>query len=241
MIGKIYVMFGVFLLSASLIGAAFGQEYKLQQADSLFAQGKYTESYELYDQLFFNDNVYSPQMLLKLAYITEGLGEYERALFFLQTYYRKTYDDLALNKIQKISETYGLSGYSMNDLTYALDKVGRFRVEIIYSLLILQAILLLLVAYKKYKLRAKPLYSVISAAIVGVLLIVMINFVSIQSSAIIASNKTYLMKGPSAGADLLTIIDKGHNVELLDQGEVWSKIKLDENVVYIRSNRLMPL
>jgi uncharacterized protein YgiM (DUF1202 family) len=238
---KICSIVNVLILAASFQVQASDLSDKLTSADSLFAAGKYTESYAWYNELFNDDKRYSSQMLLKLAYITEGLGEYEKALYYLQTYYRRTFDDLALDKMQKLSETYGLAGYERNDLNYVQDKIGRYFDEIVYSLLLVQSFLLLLMAYKRYKLMSKPLYSWISSLLVVITLFVVINFFGEGKNAIIAKNNTYLMKGPSAGADLLSIVDKGHKVTLLDRGEVWSQIRINEDVVYIRSKHLLQL
>lgn len=237
---KICSILNVLIFTALFQAQASDESNKLSSADSLFALGKYTESYTLYSELY-DEGRYSPQMLLKLAYITEGLGEYEKGLYYLQSYYRRTFDDLALDKMQKLSETYGLAGYERNDLNYVQDKIGRHFNEIVYSLLLVQSFLLLLIAYKKYKLKSKPLYSWISSMLVVIALFVVINFFGKNQNAIIAKNNSYLMKGPSAGADLLLIVDKGHKVTLLDKGEVWSQIKLNEDIVYIRSNHLLLL
>jgi uncharacterized protein YgiM (DUF1202 family) len=238
---KICWIVNLLIFAALFQAKASNESSKLTSADSLFATGKYTESYTLYSDIFYNDLSYSPQMLLKLAYITEGLGQYERALYYLQTYYGITFDDLALDKIQKLSETYDLAGYERNDLNYVRDKIGRYFEQIVYLLIILQSFLLLLIAYKKYKLKSKPLYSWIFSMIVSVALLAVINLADEQDNAIIAKNNSYLMKGPSAGADLLSIVDKGHKVTLVNSGEVWSQIRLNDEMVYIRSSHLLPL
>ncbi|MEQ9300523.1 MAG: hypothetical protein RIF33_18260 [Cyclobacteriaceae bacterium] len=238
---KICSILNVLIFTALFQAQASDEGNKLSSADSLFALGKYTESYTLYSELYNDDGRYSPQMLLKLAYITEGLGEYEKGLYYLQSYYRKTFDDLALDKMQKLSETYGLAGYERNDLNYVRDKIGRYFNEIVYTLLLIQSFLLLLIAYKKYRLKSKPLYSLVSSMLVILTLFVVINFFGEDHNAIIAKNNAYLMKGPSAGSDLMTIVDKGHKVTLLDKGEVWSQIKLNGDIVFIRSNHLLLL
>ena len=238
---KICLIVNVLIFMAVLQTQAIDVNGKLNAADSLFALGKYTESYGLYSELYDDENKYSPQMLLKLAFITEGLGEYEKALYYLQQYYSITYDELALEKMQKLSETYGLSGYERSDLNYVQDKIGRHFEPIVYALLLLQSCLLFLIAYKKYKLQTKPLYSWISSLLISVILVAVINWASAGRNAIIAQNNSYLMQGPSAGADLISIVDKGHKVSLLQHGEVWSRIRLNEEVVYIRSTHLLLL
>ncbi|MGB3465691.1 MAG: hypothetical protein WBA74_10490, partial [Cyclobacteriaceae bacterium] len=54
---------------------------RLTTADSLFQAKKYTESFELYEQIIVEDMAYSPAMLLKMAFIKEGLGDYSNALY----------------------------------------------------------------------------------------------------------------------------------------------------------------
>jgi hypothetical protein len=238
---KICSIVNVLIFTALLQAQAADYTVRLNSADSLFALGKYTESYTIYSEIFDEEMRYSPQMLLKLAYITEGLGEYEKALYYLQIYYKTTYDDLALDKMQKLSETYDLTGYERNDLNYVRDNLSRYSEEIIYTLILLQSFLLLLIAYKKFKLNTKPLYSWISSILITLILFVMINLADSGNNAIIAKNNSYLMEGPSAGADLLSIVTKGHKVTLLDRGEVWSQIKLNEQIAYIRSSHLLPL
>jgi len=60
------------LLSLSTNAQVFG--YRLKMADSLYGKKQYTQSLELYREIF-NERNYSPAMLLRMAYIEEGLSQ----------------------------------------------------------------------------------------------------------------------------------------------------------------------
>src|ERR1041385_2293304 len=70
-------------------------EYRLKMADSLYLKKQYTQSLELYREIF-DQHSYSPAMLLKMAYIEEGLGQNPMALYYINLYYEITHDPSAL-------------------------------------------------------------------------------------------------------------------------------------------------
>jgi uncharacterized protein YgiM (DUF1202 family) len=136
---------------------------ELVKADSLFEQKKYTESFDLYEQILDEEQLASPKMLLKMAFIKEGLGDYSRALYFLNVYYQK------------------------------------------------------------------------------VILINVLNYSNVNSQAIIIESNSYLMSGPSSGADFVEIVDKGHRVKTFDEHGPWLEILWNDKVVYIKKNRVKKL
>src|SRR5882762_7573316 len=74
----------------------------LQKADELYKKKQFTQSFELYEQLFHQGKS-SPAMLLKMAYIQEGLGHISRTLYYLTLYYKETRDERVLAKIDEIA------------------------------------------------------------------------------------------------------------------------------------------
>src|ERR1041385_4283576 len=74
------------------------QSQKIIQADSLFRAKQYMQSLEVYQSLF-SEQRYSPAMLLKMAYIQEGLGKIGQTLYYLKLYHVATDDEQALRKI----------------------------------------------------------------------------------------------------------------------------------------------
>jgi len=76
------------LLFLIITFSAVGQENILTRADSLYATKQYTQAFERYEVLFAGGR-YSPAMLLKMAYIQEGLGHLGESLYYINLYYRK--------------------------------------------------------------------------------------------------------------------------------------------------------
>src|SRR6188768_765420 len=83
-------------------------------ADSLFHARHYSQSFELY-RAILDQHYYSPSMLLKMAYIQEGLGHLGRSLYYLNLYYQATDDKQALYKMEDIAEKNKLEGYTSTE------------------------------------------------------------------------------------------------------------------------------
>src|SRR5688572_10488658 len=93
------------IISASIFffhQQGFGQvsSYRLRQADSLFLAKRYTQSMELYRSIFAQ-NEYTPAMLLKMAYIEDGLNQTGQALYYLDLYYHATRNKSVLEKMEE--------------------------------------------------------------------------------------------------------------------------------------------
>ena len=57
-------------------------------------------------------------MLLKIAYIKEGLGDITSAQYYLNEYYLATSNEQALQKMEDLAEANDLKGYQHNDITF---------------------------------------------------------------------------------------------------------------------------
>ena len=101
--------FLLFLLFPILTALDSSADPKLFEADSLFRSKKYTESKSIFSEITATGKA-SPALLLKMAYIDEGLGDYVQALFHLNSYYSMTSNEQALDKMRSIAEKKDLSG-----------------------------------------------------------------------------------------------------------------------------------
>ncbi len=59
-------------------------------------------------------------MLLKMAYVHEGLNHTGQALYCLNLYYLATKDQRALDKMEALATKFGLEGYKNSDFDRAL-------------------------------------------------------------------------------------------------------------------------
>ena len=222
------------LLFAILANSVDAQ--KLDKADSLFAQQKYTEALEIYESTF-SAGQSSPAMLLKMAFIKEGLGDYAEALYYLDLYYKESADRSAVGKIKQLSETNDLLGYNYDDTHFFRSLLTKYRLQV---QLVLSSVLVLLTAYiyTRRKNQSKPFIAFFfQLLVVGGLLFTSYELSEVKEG-IIKTDQTLLRSGPSAGAEPIELISKGHKVDVLEELPAWTKISWDGEEVYVRKGRV---
>lgn len=212
----------------------------LGTADALFTQKKYTESFNLYQEVF-DQGLASPQMLLKMAFIKEGLEEYPEALFYLTEYYYLTHSRQVLDKIKEIAARENLVGYEITDSDHFIAWYQVYYERILIGLMAVLFVLFLLQTWKYWRVREISAAVSLWQLVFAVLLVLMVNFSLAPREAIIFESSTYLMKGPSAGAPMMEVVSNGHKVKILDEGEVWTKIQWKNAEVYVRSSSIRRL
>ncbi|MDL5050175.1 hypothetical protein QQ054_29645 [Oscillatoria amoena NRMC-F 0135] len=209
----------------------------LTKADSLFRLKKYTQSLDVYSALF-DENKYSPAMLLRMAFIEEGLANYASTIYYLSLYYQHTFDRAATEKIQQLAATHRFTGYEQSDkdrLATAWRRYGQIVTLVLAGIALLLTALLML---SKRKPTKTPVWICQSGVLV--LLFIHLNY-PFAKKAIIHNNTTYLMSGPSAGATLVAKIGGGHRVTMLGKTDVWVKIRWENKEVFVRESSLKPL
>lgn len=214
----------------------FAQNADLAAADSLFANQKYTDAMEIYEQIFENKEA-SPAMLTKMAYIQEGLGNFSDALYYLNLYYLKTSDKAAVNKMRELAEKNNLTGYEYSDLKFILGISRQYRSEILLGLILFSAILFIY-AWRKIKHKEKPVFSAVWQLLTLIAIISLNNRFFDTKGGIINQDHTLLMTGPSAGSEPIDFVNKGNKVIVLGSDEIWSKVQYGETEAYVRSKNI---
>jgi hypothetical protein len=211
----------------------------LAKADSLFANKRYTEALENYEVLYATKQT-SPAMLLRMAFIHEGLDQVVESMYYLNQYYQISADRDAIRKITELAEANELRGYQYSDGDYIINLLNRYQqwvIALLASLLLLTAIIL----WKRKAANASILPPMVFQTICAVALLVFINGILDTEEGIIRSSNTVLMNGPGAGAEPITVLGAGHKVTVLKQEEVWTKIAWNETIGYVRNHRIMPI
>ena len=229
---------GILLVFPSLYAQTSDPDSALQLADSLFAQEKYTESLELYETILKEEELYSPGMLMKMAFIKEGLGEYSEALYLLNLFYAKTSDKRALRKMEELARQHQLNGYKFNDLEFFRTTYKRYHKLIIAVLASFSLFVFSFIMYQKRRGRPRPVSSGILFVMILAVLFILINFGQGRDRAVVLTDRAYLRIGPSSGANVAEIIEKGHRVEVVSQKDVWIKINWNNRPLYIRESHL---
>lgn len=208
----------------------------LNQADSLFEAKKYTEALEVYENIFQNAQA-SPSMLLKMAFIQEGLENYVDALYYLNLYYERSGNKKALVKMQEIAAANELEGYEFTDQDYILNILSKNKLLIQIALLTL-ALLLMGYIIRKFQQQESARLPLIFQVLIIVILFVFNNETFATERAIVLNDHTLLRSAPSAAAEPLETIEKGHRVRVLEQSEVWVKIEWNDQSAYLRKGRI---
>jgi hypothetical protein len=238
---KLFTLFLFSFITYSITGFCDEPAERLILADSLFAQKKYTQSFDLYNEIYTNFGKVSPAMLLKMAFVKEGLGDYGNALYYLNLYYQKTYDKKVLKKMENLAEEHKLLGYEYDDAEFFLNIYQKYQLQ--FDLLVISSVLLILAVFIYQKRSHKKLSSLAVYSYIALLLILfgINNFGREPHKAIISSANVYLMEGPSPGSNVVDIISYGHRVKVKGKEDVWVEIDWDDKSVYVKEFNLKPI
>ena len=211
----------------------------LSKADSLFKARQYTQSFDLYQQYYQSGN-YSPAMLLKMAYIQEGLGHVSQSIYYLQLYYQASADEQALRKIEELAAKNKLEGYaSDSDQTFIRGLVDQFSIQVSGVLLATIVFLFSIIIYQKKKSKDRPLWAGLLLLFFLGLLFLQTNLLKETTRGIVSETATYLMSGPSAGASVVAIIGEGHQLKIKGKKDVWVRVEWADKEVYVKQNKLL--
>jgi len=233
----------ILLLSGAIFSSQFAHaDYvpaQLTRGDSLFAKKQYTQSFELYQDLFQSGR-HTPAMLLKMAYIQEGLGSIGLSLYYLNLYYLASGDEQTLTKMEELAEKNGLEGYEHTETARILFLIKKYNQYVSVALAAL-VLLLIAVQYKQKRNEPRSMATAVPVAIVILLLALQVNISIDSPMAIVTNSNTYLMSGPSAGANVVTLIKEGHKLKIKDKKDVWLKVEWGDKDVYIKEQYVLPV
>ncbi len=238
---KISVFSVVFLLS--LLKPAYSQVHKFEyaKADSLFAQQHYTEAFTLYEHILEEQQHYSPQMLLKMAYIKEGMRDYTGAMYYLHLFYTKQPSRSVLKKMEELAQAHRLTGYEYNDLQFFKTQFSKYYTRIL-ELLLLGAVVTVTVMVVSWR-KGHVFTGTFKTGFILYLLFILyyINFLNLGRGGIIKNNQVAIMSAPSAGGNWLATVSQGHKVPITGEYDIWYEIKWKGETAYIRKNNLLQL
>ena len=214
--------------------------FRLKTADSLFLAQRYTQSLEHYEQIL-KQRQYTPAMLLKMAFVYEGLNQIGSAMYYLNLYFISTNDKSVLEKMRELATKYNLEGYETTDTDRFLSFYLDHHLYISVTLAAMTILIFSAMYYTRVKLASRPVASGIVLCFLLAALFAHQHYGTPMTRGIISNPSTYLMDGPSAGASVIQIIGDGHRVEVMGKKDVWMKIKWGDEVVYIKENSLRPV
>ena len=221
-------------------GIAQVSSFRLQQADSLFENKRYTQAFEQYQAILSNKE-YSPAMLLKMAYIQEGLNQPGSALYYLNLYHLVSNDKAVVQKMEELAQKHNLDGYKSTDLDRVMLIYKDYRAQITLGLGAIMIFVLSLSFYFKVRKKESIVGLFVTATAIAIAFFTHLNFGERLDTGIIMQPNTYIMSGPSAGASVVSIAREGHRVEVIGKKDVWLKIIWNGEYAYIKQEHLLPI
>ncbi len=207
---------------------------RLNIADSLFASRQYKEALTHYESLLNEDQVYSPAMLLKMAFITEGMGNFPQATYYLSKYYSYNPNPKVIEKIKSLTNQSNLIGYALTDQDQFLRILFDYQQEItsVFSLLMLGFLIMMLV------LPSKRNGFLLPASFFLILAFASNNLLQQPDLAIVTGSPTLIMDKPTAAGNMIRKVDAGHRVVVKSSHDIWYEVKWGERTAYIKKSNL---
>jgi hypothetical protein len=238
-LSKIIAFLSLVLSLSSTSALSQVSSYRLQRADSLFNARQYTQSLDHYREIFAQ-NQYSPAMLMKMAFIEEGLNHIGQAMYYLNLYYAKTSDESALEKMVQLSDKFKLQGYENDDAEMALSFYRQYEDHISATLAAIMFFFFSLMIFQKRRNR-RPVALFVALIFFAIILLGHLNVVTAAEKAIVASGNTYVMEGPSGAAPVVDVIEPGHRLAVISRNDVWIEVQWKDRSGFIRQDRLLPV
>ena len=207
-----------------------------QKADSLFNLKRYSESKILYDSIFYKENKYSNSMLLKMATIEESLDNYEKSIYYLELFQKNKNENKVLDKINDIVDDKNLNGFENSDKKIFINIYKKYRSNILALLLTLISIIFIVNLVRYF--RKNIINFVLPFFYISSLLSLLIINIKPPSYAIVFKDYTFIMKEPSSGSDLYSILNKGDKLIVSKDLEVWYEIILNGKKRYVRKKNV---
>ncbi len=236
----LFLNFILFLFVSLLkINEVRADDSSIHLADSLFQKKKYTEAFDVYSSIFETKRQFSPQMLLKMAFIQEGLGDYSEALYYLSTLQQHYPNPDLRIKINTLAETHNIYGYDNYEEQVTVSFVQKNQDTLLYSSLLLIGISFLTFSLIKLFTKKNNYLSL------GICIISMLAFVSFQlfisniQYGISSRRHTYMMSSPSSASDVTEILEKkGHFLKIVGKKDVWYEVELNGVYQFIHENNV---
>lgn len=236
----------IFITKLIIFFTAFLQSFncqadisRLQKADSLFATKNYQEALIIYEDLLHKEETYSPAMLLKMAFISEGKGDYSTGSFYLAKYYDLNPNPRVITKIKTLTEQSNLIGYELNDRDRFMKFLTDLQMEItsVFAFFMMLSLILLFVFRKKAD---KPRYYLPSLLFI-LLTFVANNFLSVPNTGIVTGSPTLVMDKPTSAGKLVKVAYPGHRVVIKSSKDIWYEVFWGNQKAFIKKENITQL
>lgn len=237
---KYLTIFSVFCLA--FVQPIYSQENKknIFLADSLFNQKQYTQALTLYEKILEEEQQFSPSMLLKMAYIKEGLRDFTGVMYYLHLYYSKTPNRAVLRKMEDLAQTYRLSGYEYSDRQFFKTQLHKYYLDILEGMLLVAVSIITIIAFRR-KIKSVSNKFKMGFSLYLIFIFYYINYLDFGQEGIIRQNRIPIMSAPSAGSFWLASATQGNKIRVTGEKDIWYEIEWKDKRAYIRKQNILLL
>lgn len=205
----------------------------------MFNGKNYQEAMLGYEEILEKDESFSSAMLLKMAFISEGKGDFAKASFFLTKYYDINPNPRVITKIKALTQQSNLIGYDLSDQDRFYKYLTDLRGEItaVFGLLLILSLVLLVI----YKSKANRPKYYLPTAFLLIILFVSNNFLVGKPRGIVTGSPTLIMDRPTAGGNLIVNVDPGHRVIIKSSKDIWYEIQWADKIGYVKKENITRL
>jgi len=231
---RIFLVFlsGFSLLFSHQADSQVSGNSSLSTADSIFSEKKYKEALQLYETILYEEEAYSPAMLLKMGFISEGLGDYGKASLYLSKYYDYNPNPEVIDKIKSLTGQASLEGYQVSDQDRFLRLLLDYKTIITGSAALLMVVFLIMV----FVFPKKRTVFYYPALLFLVVTFASNNLLNKPDTGIITGGPVLIMDSPSAAGNLVRRVEAGHRVTISSSKDMWYQVKWGNKDAYIRKS-----
>lgn len=231
---KIFIFFLALCLTIAISAISQHKKNILFKGDSLFEAKNYEDALKIYKEIHEN-NIYSPAMLLKMAYIEEQKGDVPNALYYLSSYYYLKPDREIHIRMERMASKINLKGYDYTDFEYFNYLYRENYYYIISFLLSLSGIYFVHLILKKIKGNPFGIRPLIFFAVL-ISLFYFTNFDFSTPKVITRRNNVLIMTNPAAGSDVASVVSRGQQFRVIGKEDIWYRIELENRTNYVRKS-----
>lgn len=233
---KKIIFFFIFNLSFLQLSQSQSDVGRLKKADSLYKTENFGASERIYEQSLSKIKNPSKSLFLKLAFIKEKKGDFLKTLYFLNKAYEIDPTEKVLSKLNEIATLHELKGYELNDFNFLILFYKQYSGFLVAILLILGIYIFVILFIKKYKNKYIPVNqkAFLIVYLIGVALLM--NLPDKYHQGIINHDGVLLRSEPSAAANIESMIDRGHRLNVIGGNDIWRRVIWNDHLLYLKES-----
>ncbi len=206
----------------------------LRPGDSLFAAGQYAAAVPAYRQQIWRNRRASPELLLKMAYAQQQLGQYPAALLYLSLAQARQPQVRTWRQLAALAAQHQLVGYPatwQQELRVQAQRYYYPGLEALLGGAVVAAIWLL---WRRGQRGAWLGYAAYLGLSAGYL-----HYLQPKPAGLVARPGAALMAGPGAGAAWLSTAALGDRLPVLGQQDIWYRVQWQQREAFVRAADLL--